>query len=177
MIQEETNAEFRRNRIDDAYQKARVGEEQKMQRIEKERLMQAKIRESDNRKKQAQQRLATTLQRVFRGHLGRKIANKRALEQERAEMLLHSPLTPQPTLLECGGATAAEWTRVIYVPRWHSFCLPFDKRRQLVAEVENRLNLSLFLNPYSPQMKGPRPQSIESAACPFWPIHSTLAET
>ena len=38
MIQEEQNAEFRRNRLEYALQKARAGEERKMQRLEKERL-------------------------------------------------------------------------------------------------------------------------------------------
>ena len=38
IIQEEKNAEFRRNRIEYAMQKARAGEERKRQRLEKERL-------------------------------------------------------------------------------------------------------------------------------------------
>ena len=37
MIEEEKNKEFRRNRIEYAMEKARVGEERKRQRIEKER--------------------------------------------------------------------------------------------------------------------------------------------
>jgi len=47
--------------------------------------LQAKIRKWDNKKKQAQQRLAMTVQRVFRGHLGRNIARMRAIETERAD--------------------------------------------------------------------------------------------
>ena len=38
MIQEEQNAEFRRKRIEFAMEKARVGEERKIQRLERERL-------------------------------------------------------------------------------------------------------------------------------------------
>jgi len=81
MIQGQTNAEFRRNRIEYAMQKARAGEERKMQRLEKMRLEKAKLRQWDNKKKYAEQRLAIEVQRVFRGYLGRKIARKCALEQ------------------------------------------------------------------------------------------------
>ncbi|KAL7541809.1 hypothetical protein ACHAXR_011237 [Thalassiosira sp. AJA248-18] len=84
IIQEEKNEVFRTARIEYAMQKARAGEERKKMRLENERLEKAKIREWGNKKKQAEQRLATTVQRVFRGHLGRRIAMTRALQQERA---------------------------------------------------------------------------------------------
>ena len=49
--------------------------------------MQAKYRWWDSRKKQADQRLAITVQRVFRGHIGRKIAKMCAFRQERNESI------------------------------------------------------------------------------------------
>ena len=85
IIQEEKNAKFRQRRIDLAMNKARVGEERKRKRLEKERLEKIKIKEWETRKKMAQQQLATTVQRVYRGHLGRKIAKVRAAKQERED--------------------------------------------------------------------------------------------
>ncbi|KAL7533865.1 hypothetical protein ACHAWF_004647 [Thalassiosira exigua] len=85
MMEEERNAVFRRKRIEHAMAKARIGEERKMHRLEKERLEKLKIREWDARKKLASQRLATTVQRVFRGHLGRTVARVRGRERQRAE--------------------------------------------------------------------------------------------
>ena len=87
MIQEEQNAEFRRKRLEYAMNKAKAGEERKMGRLEKERLETKHVREFENRRKQARKRLATTVQRVFHGHLGRKVARKRMAEKRRAECL------------------------------------------------------------------------------------------
>ena len=47
-------------------------------------LEQVRIRQWHNKRKQEEQRLATTVQRVFRGFIGRRLANERARQQKRA---------------------------------------------------------------------------------------------
>eukprot|EP01082_Thalassiosira_pseudonana_P009665 g8408.t1 g8408 contig3:20594-21109(+) len=84
MIQEEKNVEFRRARMEYAMEKVRVGEERKRARIERERMKKSLFLQWDTKKKLANQRLATTVQRVYRGHLGRKVAKMRAFQLQSA---------------------------------------------------------------------------------------------
>lgn len=85
MIQEHANAEVRRNKIKYAIERARIGEERKRHRLERERLDAIKTRHWENRRATARQSLAMTVQRVYRGHLGRKATRLRATEVKSAE--------------------------------------------------------------------------------------------
>lgn len=96
MMQEEKNAAFRRNRLEYAMRKARAGEELKRQRLEKARAEQSTQRQRDNKKKYAEDRLANAVQRVFRGHVGRRVAGRQARARarvERAEALANDAAT------------------------------------------------------------------------------------
>ncbi|KAL7508051.1 hypothetical protein ACHAXN_005128 [Cyclotella atomus] len=84
MIEEERNIDFRKARMEEAMEKARRGEEKKRLRLERERLEKARISQWDNKRKQTAQRLALCLQRVYRGHIGRKVAKVHYLQQDRA---------------------------------------------------------------------------------------------
>ena len=87
MIQEQANAEIRRNRIKYAMERARIGEERKRHRLERDRMDAIKTRHWENRRATARQRLAMTVQRIYRGHLGRKATRLRATEVKSAEIL------------------------------------------------------------------------------------------
>ena len=83
MMEEERNAASRKARLDYYMEKARRGEEKKRAILEKERLEKVLIEQWDNKQKQTAQRLAVCLQRVYRGHIGRKVANMQFLHQDR----------------------------------------------------------------------------------------------
>lgn len=85
MIAEAENADFRTARIQDAMGKARAGEERHAKHLAEERQQKAKIRIWECKKRQNEQALANSVQRVFRGYLGRKAARQVAQEKARAD--------------------------------------------------------------------------------------------
>jgi len=88
MIQEHKNAVARQEKIDYFMRKAKNGEETIRQRKERERLEEKRISEWEgkNRLYESTNRLASTVQRMYRGHLGRKRVMK--IKKERQEEAL-----------------------------------------------------------------------------------------
>jgi len=147
IMQEEKNADFRKNRIDCAMQKARAGEERKRERIEKERLEQAKLKQWYNKTKLAEQRLAITVQKVFRGYLGRKSTSIIQANQERtksAEALMNNCATDIARVWRgyCGridaGYLRAEMAKFL-------FAIREEEARDEAEEYTNRLQRKLQL--------------------------------
>ncbi|EJK65956.1 hypothetical protein THAOC_13144 [Thalassiosira oceanica] len=88
MVHEQANAEIRRNKIKYAMERALIGEKRKEHRLEQERLDAIKTRHWENRRATERQRLAMTVQRIYRGHLGRKATRLRSTEVKSAEATL-----------------------------------------------------------------------------------------
>jgi hypothetical protein len=86
MIQEHKNAVARQEKIDYFMRKAKNGEETIRQRKERERLEEKRISEWEGKNRLAMNRLASTVQRMYRGHLGRKRVMK--IKKERQEEAL-----------------------------------------------------------------------------------------
>lgn len=86
MIEEHKNAVARQEKIDYFMRKAKNGEEKIRQRKERERLEEKRISEWEDKKRLAMMRLASTVQRIYRGHLGRKRVMK--IKQERQKEAL-----------------------------------------------------------------------------------------
>lgn len=86
MIQEHKNAVARQEKIDYFMRKARNGEEKIRKRKERERLEEKRISEWEDKRRMAMKKLASTVQRIFRGHLGRKRVMK--IKQERQKEAL-----------------------------------------------------------------------------------------
>ena len=82
MIQEHKNCVDRQQRIDYFMRKARVGEERKWQRVELERFEKERISQFTDMNRLAMQRLASNVQRVYRGYLGRKIVEQLKIDEE-----------------------------------------------------------------------------------------------
>ncbi|KAL7456702.1 hypothetical protein ACHAWC_008193 [Mediolabrus comicus] len=86
MIQEHKNAVARQEKIDYFMRKAKNGEEKIRQRKERERLEKKRISEWEEKRRLAIKRIAATVQRMYRGHLGRKRVMK--IKQERQKEAL-----------------------------------------------------------------------------------------
>jgi len=85
MIQEHKNFVARQQRIALFTRKARIGYERKQQRQERQRLEKKRIREWEDKTRLAMQRLAATVQRIYRGYIGRKTVKNLKLEKQKAE--------------------------------------------------------------------------------------------
>lgn len=86
MIQEQKNAVARQERIDYFMRKAKNGEEKIRQRKERQRREEKRISEWEDKKRLAMKRLASTVQRYYRGYIGRKRVMK--IKQERQKEAL-----------------------------------------------------------------------------------------
>ena len=88
MIQEHKNAVARQEKIDYFMRKAKNGEEKIRQRKERERLEEKRINEWEHKKSLAMNRLASTVQRMYRGYLGRKRVMKIKKERRKEALTL-----------------------------------------------------------------------------------------
>lgn len=86
MIQEQKNAVARQERIDYFMRKAKNGEEKIRQRKERQRREEKRISEWEDKKRLAMKRLASTVQRYYRGYIDRKRVMK--IKQERQKEAL-----------------------------------------------------------------------------------------
>jgi len=75
IIEEEQNAWKRQNRMDHAMEKVRAGQLQKQKRLEEEKLDRLHNLRSYVRLRNKQSNSVVTIQRYYRGHIGRKAAS------------------------------------------------------------------------------------------------------
>ena len=87
MIEEHKNAVARQEKVDYFMRKAKNGEEKIRQRKERERLEKKRISEWEAKKK-SMNRLASTVQRMYRGHLGRKRVKKIKQDKQKEALAL-----------------------------------------------------------------------------------------
>ncbi len=88
MIQEHKNCVDRQQRIQYYMRKAKVGEERKLLRLEQERSEKRRISQFEDMNRLAMNRLASVVQRVYRGYLGRKTVENLQRERQKTESAL-----------------------------------------------------------------------------------------
>ena len=84
MVQQEKNIAFREKRIDDAMTKAEMGQQRKKEKDDKQRREALQKLQIVVRRQNLEKNAIATIQRVYRGFIGRKVARRWALK--RAEL-------------------------------------------------------------------------------------------